>query len=158
LNNQLANFADVTRACTFCKIQEEKLMKNENVRYNSPEYTRRIENLNRETVSHLLWECRWVNNIILNVIIGIIGVHRRVDKNKFMGGWIMENKRSQELILITIHYIKYIIYVCRNRRILPTLAHVRYELGELLYMLGKRAKWQGGILIFATSLRGIFEE
>ncbi len=28
LNNQLASFADVTRACTFCKIQEEKLMKN----------------------------------------------------------------------------------------------------------------------------------
>jgi hypothetical protein len=158
LNNQLANFADVTRACTFCKIQEEKLMKNENVRYNSPEYTRRIENLNRETVSHMLWDCRWVNNIIQNVIVGIIGVHRRVDKNKFMGGWVMENKRSQELILITIHYIKFIVYVCRNRRILPTLAHVRYELGELFHMLGKRVKWQGGILIFATSLRGIFEE
>jgi hypothetical protein len=158
LNNQLANFADVTRACTFCKIQEEKLMKNENVRYNSPEYTRRIENLNRETVVHLLWECRWVNNIILTVIIGIVGVHRRVDKNKFMGGWVMENKQTQELLLITIHYIKYLVYVCRNRRILPTLAHVRYELGELFYMLSKRAKWQSGILTFAASLRGIFVE
>jgi hypothetical protein len=94
----------------------------------------------------------------LTVIIGIIGVHRRVDKNKFMGGWVMANKRSLELILITIHYIKYLVYVCRNRRILPTLAHVRYELGELFYMLSKRAKWQSGILTFAASLRGIFVE
>jgi hypothetical protein len=158
LNNQLANFADVSRACTFCRIQEEKLMKNENVRHNSPEYVRRIDNLNRETVVHLLWECRWVNNIISTVIIGIIGIHRRVDKNKFMGGWVMENKRTQEVLLIVIHYIKYLVYVCRNRRILPTLAHIRYELGELFSMLSKRAKWQSGILTFAESLRGIFIE
>jgi hypothetical protein len=158
LNNQLANFADVSRACTFCRIQEEKLMKNENVRHNSPEYVRRIDNLNRETVVHLLWECRWVNNIISTVIIGIIGIHRWVDKNKFMGGWVMENKRTQEVVLIVIHYIKYLVYVCRNRRILPTLAHIRYELGELFSVLSKRAKWQSGILTFATSLRGIFIE
>ncbi len=158
LNNQLANFADVTRACTFCKIQEERVMKNENVRYNSPEYTRRIENLNSETVLHIMWECRWVNNIIQNTIVGIIGVHRRVDKNRFMGGWVMENKRTQELVLIVMHYVKYIFYVCRNRRILPTLAHVQYELGELLFMLGKRMKWYDGIVNLVTNLRGIFVE
>jgi hypothetical protein len=64
LNNQLANFADVRRECTFCTLQEEKQMRNENVMRNSPEYMRRISNLSGESVSHLLWGCRWVNSII----------------------------------------------------------------------------------------------
>jgi hypothetical protein len=155
LNSQLANFADVTRSCTFCKIQEERAMRTENVRYNSPEYTRRIENLNSETVSHMMWDCRWVNNIIS---FHFHFIHRRVDKNRFMGGWVMENKRTQEVILLIMHYVKYIFYACRNRRILPTLAHVRYELGELLLMMGKRMKWYNGISNLATHLRGVFVE
>jgi hypothetical protein len=156
LNSQLAHFADVTRACTFCKIQEEKTMKMENVEHNSPEYTRRIENLNRETVMHLLWECRWVNTKIQRMMRDLLGENRVVDKNKFMGGWVMENKKAQEVILIVIHYMKFIIYVCRNRRVLPTLAHVRYELGELLGMMNKRSKWQYELMNFRTHAMGIF--
>jgi hypothetical protein len=137
LNSQLAHFADVTRACTFCKIQEEKAMRSENVVQNSLEYTRRIVNLNRETVSHLLWECRWVNTIIQRMLRELLGENRLVDKNKFMGGWGMESGKAQEVILIVIHYMKFVIYVCRNRRVIPTLTHMRYELGELLGMMSK---------------------
>jgi hypothetical protein len=156
LNSQLAHFADVTRACTFCKIQEEKTMRFENVVQNSPEYTRRIEDLNRETVSHLLWDCRWVNSIIQRTLRDLLNENRLVDKNKFMGGWGMENKKAQEVILIVIHYMKFVIYVCRNRRVIPTLTHMRYELGELMGMLNKRRKWQNELMNFRTHAMGIF--
>jgi hypothetical protein len=49
LNNQLANFADMERKCTFWMIKEKVMMKNENVREGSQEYLRRIANLSNET-------------------------------------------------------------------------------------------------------------
>jgi hypothetical protein len=73
LNSQLANFADVRRECTFCMIQEEKQMRNENVMRGGPEYLRRLSNLSAESVSHLFWGCRWVNNIVQNMFNRLAG-------------------------------------------------------------------------------------
>jgi hypothetical protein len=139
LNNQLANFADVRRECTFCMINEEKQMKNENVLRGGPEYLRRLSMLSAETVPHLFWGCRWVNSIIQNTFNRLTdGNNRTVDVNKYMGGWVIETKGNLELILIVIHFVKYVTYVCRNRRVLPSVVHVRYEVEELLNVLRKR--------------------
>ncbi len=138
LNNQLANFADVRRECTFCTIQEERQMRNENVMRDSPEYVRRISNLSVETVSHLLWGCRWVNNTVQSTFNRLTGENNRnIDVNKYMGGWLIENKQSQETVLVVIHFVKYVIYVCRNRRVLPLVVHLRYEIDELLLAMSK---------------------
>ncbi len=88
LNNQLANFVEVERKCTFCMVKEGRLMKNENVREGSPEYARRIANLSNETVTHMLWDCRWVNSIIQCTFNRICGAGNRVvDRDKYMGGY-----------------------------------------------------------------------
>jgi hypothetical protein len=73
------------------------------------------------------------------------------------GGWVIEKKWNLELILIVIHFVKYVIYVCRNRRILPSVVHVRYEIEELLKTLGKRKKWRGYLTNLGETLKGIFE-
>jgi hypothetical protein len=138
LNNQLANFADVRRECTFCTIQEERQMRNENVMRDSQEYVRRISNLSVETVSHLLWGCRWVNNTVQSTFNRLTGKNnRKIDVNKYMGGGLIENKQSQETVLVVIHFVKYVIYVCRNRRVLPSVVHLRYEIDELLLAMSK---------------------
>ncbi len=159
LNNQLANFADVRRECTFCTIQEEKQMRNENVMRNSPEYMRRISNLSGESVSHLLWGCRWVNSIIESTFNRLTGeINRHVDVNRYMGGWLIENNMMQETVLIVIHYVKYVIYVCRNRRVLPSVVHLRYEVEELLREMQKRKKWGLQMGQLGDNLMGIFQE
>ncbi len=157
LNSQLANFADVRRECTFCMIHKEKQMRNENVMRGGPEYLRRTSRLSAETVSHLFWGCRWVNNIIQSTFNRLAGENNRiVDVNRYMGGWVIENKWNQELVLIVIHFIKYVIYVCRNRRILPMVVHLRYEIEELLVILSKRKKWRSHLTNLGETLKGIF--
>ncbi len=157
LNNQLANFAEVGRACTFCVIQEEKKMRNENVRVNGPEHQRRIANLSNETVSHMLWECRWVNSTIQCTFNRLTGdINRDVDINTYMGGWTIENSKKQEVVLIVIHFIKYVLYVCRNRRIVPSVTHLCYEIDELLLVMRKRKKWISTLPDLGDTLKGIF--
>jgi cytochrome c oxidase assembly factor CtaG len=139
-------------------INEEKQMKNENVLRGGPEYLRRLSMLSAETVSHLFWGCRWVNSTIQNTFNRLTdGNNRTVDVNKYMGGWVIETKGNLELILIVIHFVKYIIYVCRNRRVLPSVVHVRYEIEELLNVLRKRRKWMGYLTHLGETLKGIFE-
>jgi hypothetical protein len=158
LNNQLANFADVRRECTFCVLHEEKQMRNENVLRDGPEYLRRLSMLSAETVPHLLWGCRWVNNVIQSTFNRLTAEdNMNVNVDKYMGGWLIEQKWNMELVLIVIHFVKHVIYVCRNRRILPTVVHVRYEIEELFKMLGKRKKWRGHMTNLGETLRGIFQ-
>ncbi len=157
LNSQLANFADVRRECTFCTLQEEKQMRNENVMRNSPEYMRRISNLSGETVSHLLWGCRWVNSVIEITFNKLTEENNRnVNVNRYMGGWLIENKLMQEIILIVVHYVKYVIYVCRNRRILPSVVHLRYEVEGLMWAMQKRKKWELQLGQMRETLKGMF--
>ncbi len=73
-----------------------------------------------------------------------------------MGGWLIENKMMQEIILIVIHYVKYMIYVCRNRRILPSVAHIRFEVEGLLWTMSKRKKWEFQLGQLRETLKGIF--
>jgi hypothetical protein len=142
LNNQLANFADVERKCTFCSVNEKRIMKRENVRVDSPEYVLRISNLSNETSTHMMWDCGWVNNIVQWTFNRLCGtVNRVVDKDRYMGGWPMDNKKNQEVVLILIHYVKYVLYTCRNRRVVPSNVHMRYELDELMGMLIKKSYW-----------------
>ncbi len=141
LNNQAAHFADVESKCTFCMIQEKKKMKNENVMEGSVEYMRRIANLNNETVGHLFWGCRWVNGVVETIIKHITGDDNIiVSKDKYFGGWALASKLDQELSITILHFIKYLIFVCRNRRTTVTIAHVRFELNRLFCSIEKREK------------------
>jgi hypothetical protein len=132
-------------------------MKMENVRVGSPEYILRISNLCNETMSHMMWDCRWVNNIVQCTFNRICGtVNRIVDKDKYMGGWPMENKKCQEVILVMIHYVKFIFYTCRNRKVVPSNVHVRYELDELIGTLLKKMSWNLVVPDIGITMTGIF--
>jgi hypothetical protein len=157
LNNQLANFADVESKCTFCMVKEKALMKSENVQEGSPEYLRRIGNLNNETGIHLLWECRHVNPVILATFNRLTNAQGGViDRNIFMGGCELESSRSTVLLLIIIHFIKYAVYVCRNRRVLPTVTYIMYETMELITTLRVREKWRETIRNLPELLRKVY--
>jgi hypothetical protein len=159
LNNQLAHFAEVESKCTFCMIRERRNMRDENVREGSDEYGRRISTLPNETVIHLLWECQLVNNVVkltFNRITGEMG--RLVNRVRYMGGWRTENLKLQEILIVIIHFVKYCIYVCRNRRVMPSVAFIVYELGELISVLKKKTKWQRVLQDLSVNLVGIFED
>jgi hypothetical protein len=157
LNNQLANFADVERKCTFCSINEKRMMKQENVRVGSPEYALRISNLSNETIEHMMWDCGWVNSVLHWIFNKVCGtVNRVVDKDKYMGGWKIDNKKNQELALILIHYVKNVLYSCRIRRVLPSNVHMKYELEELVSRLRKKQDWNIVLNDISNTMTEIF--
>ncbi len=80
----------------------------------------------------------------MNRIMNYLGQinDRIVDKNKYMCGWEVENSLAQRLMLIMIHTIKFILYKCKIRHVLPTIANMKYEIDELVYNLSKRLKWR----------------
>jgi hypothetical protein len=159
LNNQLANFADVERKCTFCSVNEKRRMQRENVRTDSPEYVLRISNLSNETLTHMMWDCGWVNNILQWFFNRLCGTANRVvNKDRYMGGWPMENKKNQEIVLILIHYVKNVLYTCRNRRVVPSNVHMRYELEEFMGTLVRKPYWYIALNDIGNIMSGIFVE
>jgi hypothetical protein len=111
-----------------------------------------------ETAIHLLWDCRWVNNVVHLAFNRITGDRDKiVNRVRYMGGWGTESVKLQEVMLIISHFVKYCIYVCRNRRVLPSVAFITYELEELTLVMKKKLKWQRVIQDVRENLKGIFE-
>jgi hypothetical protein len=108
-------------------VQEKKKMRVENVVEGSLEYVRRIANLDNETVGHLFWGCRWVNGVVERVLKQITGNDNViVSKEKYFGGWALDSKLDRELSIIILHFVKYLIFVCRNRRTIVSVTHIRF--------------------------------
>ncbi len=81
---------------------------------------------------------------------------REVDRKKYMMGWDIADKIKQTVLLTVLHYIKYCLYACKLRRILPTYANVRYAMEGILEQLGSREKWREGINNLAEYIQGVF--
>ncbi len=128
----------------------------EGIREGSAEFVRRLRLLERETSVHLFWECRIVRealNRVLNRMCNTTG--RVIDKQKYMSGWEVDSKRDMELILMIVHLIKYGIYKCKLRYIIPTFTNLWFELGEFINMLNKRQKWRESIRELSDIMGGI---
>jgi hypothetical protein len=137
MNGQRANFEDVEPMCTFCGIKEKRNLRREGIEQDSVEYRRRLRALSRETVRHVFWECLLVVDVVRKVLNFLAGtMDREVERKRYMMGWDIVDKRNQLILLIVIHYIKFCLYSCKLRRVIPTYAHVRYAvegvLGQLL--------------------------
>ncbi len=76
----------------------------------------------------------------------------------FMGGWPMENKKNQEVVLILIHYVKNVLYTCRNRRVMPSNVHMRYELEEFMSTLIRKPYWVIALNDIGNTMSGIFDD
>ncbi len=79
-----------------------------------------------------------------------------MEKNKFMGGWEMESRLANEIVLIIMHFIKYMIYVCRNRRVLATVTHLVDETTELITVLKGKEKWRRIVPSLPELSRGVY--
>jgi hypothetical protein len=81
-----------------------------------------------------------------------------VDKKKFMCGWETVSKSEQELIVMIIHLVKFGVYKCKLRYVLPTFSGLRYEVEEFLKVISKRQKWSEVIRDLSDIMRKILVE
>jgi hypothetical protein len=145
--------------CTFCVIIEKGRLRAEGIRSESNEYARRLTRLDGETSNHLFWECRVVResvNKILNFLCQT--TDRAVDKKKYMSGWEAVSKSEQEMIVMILHLIKFGVYKCKLRHVLPTFLGLRYEMEEFLKVISKRQKWVEVIRDLSDIMRKVLVE
>jgi hypothetical protein len=154
LNSQRARFMDVEPMCTFFMIVEKGKLKREGIRELSPEFERRLRALDRETTSHIFWDCRVVQDSVSKVINYICNTRGRgIERDQYMGGWETESRRESEVILLIIHIIEFGVFKCKHRRVLPTFASLRYEVEEFVNAISKRQRWRESV----RDLRGVME-
>jgi hypothetical protein len=86
-NLALSHFADIRPGCTFCGIQKKKTLENMGIAEGTPQYAREIEQIEGETIVHLLWECESTHKVVKLVINKIAGTHGiNVSKQKYLEG------------------------------------------------------------------------
>jgi hypothetical protein len=64
-----------------------------------------------------------------------------VDKEKFMGGWKISSIKRTRVILIIVHFVKYYIFMCRNRKKMPSIVGLMYEFGGLERNMERSENW-----------------
>jgi hypothetical protein len=71
-----------------------------------------------------------------------LGGRITVNKSKFMGGWEGASKRDTNVSLFVVHFIKYFIFKCKQRRRFPLLLHALEEFWFAVEHLKKTVKWR----------------
>jgi hypothetical protein len=93
-------------------------------------------------VNHLFWECNNVKTVITKFFNDIAQENNlNIDKEKFFGGWNSISVKRTKALLIIVHFVKYYIYICRNRKKMPTVAGLTYEFAGLERNMGRSAVW-----------------
>jgi hypothetical protein len=93
---------------------------------------------------------------VINYICNTRG--RAIEKGKYMSGWESESKRESELILLIIHIIKFGIYKCKHRRVIPTFASLRYEVEEFVGAISKKHRWRESVRDISGVMERILTE
>jgi hypothetical protein len=157
-NLALSYFADVRPGCTFCCIQKKKTLGNMGIAEGTPQYAREIEQIEGETIVHLLWECEFTHKVVKLVINKIAGTHGiNVSKQKYLEGGEMSVKNENMVLIILCRFIQYVTSKCRDRRRMPTFTYVYEEVQGLLHVLSKREKWRGILRRLEVVVRNILE-
>ena len=158
LNQARAHFADVPRYCTLCGIVEKRRLQQEGIFEYEQAWQDRLQALQPENVKHLFWECVHVREVI-RAFIGELAEEnvRRIDRNKFMGGYGRESVMQMKLMLLTVHTVKYYIYKCKNRFKLPTLPGIRYEYANIYSQVSTRERWAGAVEDLVNIMKGVHE-
>jgi hypothetical protein len=159
LNSQRAHFVDIEPMCTFCGIIEKGKLRVEDIRSDSNEYARRLARLDSETSNHLFWECRVVRESVNKVLNRICQTtDRAVDKKRYMSGWEVECKSEQEIVIMILHIVKFGVYKCKLRHVLPTFTGLWYEIEEFLKSISKRQKWVEAVRDISEIMRKVLVE
>ena len=143
VNQILANFADVRPHCTMCVIKEKREMKILHIEEDSVVWRDRLNRLSHESVFNLFWDCVCVRTLIDSVGNWLAGTEGRTFiRSMFFGGMDDISTQNMRMCILIVHYIKYIIFECKIRNRIPTITHVRYEMGTLFSCIGNREDWR----------------
>jgi hypothetical protein len=124
----------------------------------TPQYAREIEQIEGETIVHLLWECEFTHKVVklvINKIAGTRGVN--VCKQKYLEGGEVAVKDENKVLIILCRYIQWVTNKCRERRRMPTFTYVYEEVQGLLQLLSTREKWRSILRRLDVVVRNILE-
>jgi hypothetical protein len=162
LNYQRANFEDVRRGCTFCEMVRHRELVGRGLNVEDIEYQVEIERVPREDMTHLFWECDKSSTLVNGVVQSLIGHQMRggavLNKQKFMGGWEGATKGETNVNLLVVHFLKYFIFKCKQRKRFPLIIHALEELGVTVDYLKRMSKWREPLENMAVTLVEIIED
>jgi hypothetical protein len=111
------------------------------------EYGRELEQLESESVDHLFWSCNNGYGIIKAVFGNMLQLQDvNINRTKFFGGWEEYSNDSTRWAFIVICMVKYYIYKCSRRRVIPMLYRLKEEFGWLCSSLMNKRRWREVIL------------
>jgi hypothetical protein len=143
LNNVLSNFSDVQPWCTFCLSRKNKELRNRGILEDSPVHRLEIQRLERETVKHCLLEYALVRNTVYKTINKITKtVDRLITEKAYWEGGERVSKIETVISILTVRYIQFGIYRCRNRRSEPTVVSLYTEVMGLYEVLWRKVGWR----------------
>jgi hypothetical protein len=162
LNYQRANFEDISSKCTFCEMGKQRELVSRGLNVGDMEYQAEIDRLPREDTKHLFWECNKTRLLITGIVEHLMGRHYGgrviVSKSKFMCGWEGATKNDTNVSLFIVHFIKYFIYRCKQRKRFPLLLHAMEEFWTAVEHLKKSSKWRESLQHMNVILLEIIEE
>jgi hypothetical protein len=158
LNNQRARFGNENRWCTFCGILKERDLRRRGLHREDAVYMNELGLLNSENIDHLFWACRVTSSLITQFFGELLETPQEIiSKSKFFEGWEEYKHDATRWIIIVISFVKYFIYSCSRRKIIPMLTGLREEFRWLTYSLGRKKRWRTMILDNRRLLNGITE-
>jgi hypothetical protein len=158
LNSVLARIDGTLDKCTFCLIKAKMDLRIRGITEEMPEHNYYLQLQSPETISHLFWNCdivqpliqkcfRWIRNLDTNNAL------ETIDKEIFMLGCVNDWTQLVTVDLVWKHFVKFYIYVSRNKRKLPTFASLKFEL-EGLFGEYRMRKFRSNLL----NLAELYEE
>ncbi len=159
LNNALSNFSDVQPWCAFCLSRKNKELRNRGILEDSPVYRLEVQCLERETLKHYLLECVLVRTTVCKTINKITKtVDRLISEKAYWESGERASKIETVISILTVRYIQFGIYKCRNRRSEPTVVSLYTEVMGLYEVLWKKAGWREALQNSHLVLRDILLE
>jgi hypothetical protein len=142
LNLALSHFSDTRPGCTFCRIRKKAELVGRGIGVDSLQFRIEMDQIENETVEHLLWGCRETKVTVRSVINRLAGREGLlVNKDIYFEGTETDNKEEDTMVIVTCRYIQYLIYKCRHREKIPSMVFVYEEVQSFLTSLREKGKW-----------------
>ena len=139
LNNVLAHIDNVDGKCTFCKINMNRGLNDRGILQGDPEYLVELNRLNNETIEHLFYSCISVHPILNEFCRLNLGMENNINWEYYMLGRIEIGYEKTLVKILILHFIKYYIYQCRTKKIMPSLNTLIYEFGIVINQIRKKS-------------------
>ncbi len=159
LNSALSHFMDVQPWCTFCLLRKRKELSNRGILEDSPVYRTEVQRLERETIKHCFLECDLVRNTVYKTINKITKtMNERILEKAYWEGGERISKIETLISILTVRYIQFGIYRCRNRRSVPTVVSLYDDVIGLFEIQWRKISWRECLQFSHMFLREVLLE